>query len=105
MDKSDNRHTFAPYERSEDFVGSLRANATYHYYYDFGTFPKNENFPQLLLGSDLRSNASYYILAPRNFIGDERRYLNVCAKSTNTSGLINPAFEINNQSIILLSKG
>jgi uncharacterized membrane protein len=105
MDKSDNRHTFAPYERSEDFVGSLRANATYHYYYDFGTFPDNENFPQLLLGYDLRSNASYYILAPRNFIGDERRYLNVCAKSTNMSGLINPAFEINNQSIILISKG
>jgi uncharacterized membrane protein len=105
MDKSDNRHTFAPFERSEDFVGSLRANATYHYYYDFGSYPENANFPQLLFGYDLKSNASYYILAPRNFIGDDRRYLTFCAQSTNTSGLINPAFEINRQSVNSLSPG
>jgi len=102
LNDSDTRHTFAPYVKAEDFTADPTFMNMYTKYFDLN-FPGDKTKPQLILGYDLVSKSSYYILAPNDFVGNNRRYVSFCAIYTNTSGLVNSGFEIDAQSVKIIS--
>lgn len=98
LNDSDTRHTFAPYVKAEDFTADPIFMNMYTKYFDLN-FPGDKTKPQLILGYDLVSKSSYYILAPNDFVGNNRRYVSFCAIYTNTSGLVNSGFEIDDRTV------
>jgi hypothetical protein len=98
LNDSDTRHTFAPQVKAVDFTADSTFMNMYNKYFDLN-FPGDGTYPQLILGYDLVSTSSYYILAPNDFVGNNRRYVSFCAKYTNTSGLVNSGFEIDDRTV------